>query len=110
MQLKEEPQTVLTHDTRTVEPSQVTTCFCGSWMGTVEMAKTTTNFCSAFTTTFGSGFCQKKSVSGLFIISDFASILTPKNPICRKRQEPLKRLRLGIGTVAVFHLSYKALR
>lgn len=56
MQLKEEPQTVLTHDTRTVEPSQVTTCFCGSWMGTVEMAKTTTNFCSSFKTGFGSCF------------------------------------------------------
>nr|DAJ91818.1 MAG TPA: hypothetical protein [Caudoviricetes sp.] len=79
-------------------------------MGTVKRAKTTTNFCSGFKTTFGSGFCKKKSVSGLFIISDFAPILTPKNPICRKRQEPLKRLRLGFGTVAVFHLSYKALR
>ena len=41
------------------------------------------------------------------MISDFDPILTSKNPICRKRQEPLKRLRLWIGTVAVFTLAIK---
>ena len=41
------------------------------------------------------------------MISDFDPILTSKNPICRKRQEPLKRLRLGSGTVAVFTLAIK---
>lgn len=54
--LKREQKTVLTLDTRTVEPSQTTTYFCGLWIGTAKTAKTTTNFCPAFTTTFGSCF------------------------------------------------------
>ena len=55
-----QPKTDLKPDTQTVKTPSTTTCFCGLWVGTVEMAKTTTNFCSAFTTTFGSGFCPKK--------------------------------------------------
>lgn len=43
-------------DTRTVEPSQTTTYFCGLWIGTAKTAKITTKSCPAFTTTFGSCF------------------------------------------------------